>query len=117
MATIGTRIYTWLRGQEVGKDEFGNRYFEEKYRPKHRRRKRWAIYKGMDEASKVPGHWHGWLHYTLEKAPKDNQRHYEWQKPHLPNVTGTQMAYVPEGHLRKGGKRYKVSSDYEPWKP
>ena len=22
--TIGTRLYTWLRGQEVGRDEFGN---------------------------------------------------------------------------------------------
>ena len=28
--TLGTRLYTWLRGEEVGRDDFGNRYYREK---------------------------------------------------------------------------------------
>ena len=28
--SIGTRLYTWLRGELVGSDEFGNRYYREK---------------------------------------------------------------------------------------
>ena len=28
--TLGTRIYTFLNGKFVGKDEFGNKYFENK---------------------------------------------------------------------------------------
>ena len=28
--TLGTRIYTFLNGKLVGKDEFGNKYFENK---------------------------------------------------------------------------------------
>ena len=115
--TIGTRIYTWLHGQEVGKDEFGNRYFQEKFFVKSGRRKRWVLYRGMAEASKVPAQWHRWLHYVADKSPESNRRLYDWEKPHQPNLTGTKAAYVPEGHLRKGGKRYRVSADYEPWQP
>ncbi len=117
MATIGTRLHTWLRGQYVGSDEFGNRYYEDKYLPKGGRRRRWVVYKGESEASKVPAHWHRWLHHTTDSPPKSNTKSHKWQKSHLPNLTGTKYAYVPPGHLRRGGKRYKVSSDYEPWTP
>lgn len=117
MTTIGTWLHTKLRGQLVGEDEFGNRYFEHKYMPKKGRRERWVLYKGIAEASKVPAHWHRWLHYTTDTAPRDNNRTHDWEKQHIPNLTGTAHAYVPQGHLRKGGKRYRVSADYEPWKP
>ncbi|MDG2480772.1 MAG: NADH:ubiquinone oxidoreductase subunit NDUFA12, partial [Alphaproteobacteria bacterium] len=30
MATIGTRLFTWLKGESVGRDEFGNSYYREK---------------------------------------------------------------------------------------
>ena len=33
-----------------------------------RRRKRWVIYNGVVEASRVPADWHGWLHYTNDTA-------------------------------------------------
>ena len=38
--TLGTRIYTLLNGKFVGKDEFGNKYYENK-----KKNKRWIIYK------------------------------------------------------------------------
>jgi NADH:ubiquinone oxidoreductase subunit len=40
-----------------------------------------------------------------------------WQKPHEPNLTGTDLAYRPPGHVLKGGARAPASGDYEPWVP
>lgn len=116
MTAITTRLYTKLFGQIVGADEFGNVYYTEKKQPRDRKAKRWVVYNGLAEPSKVPAEWHGWLHYTLD-APITNRREYNWEKSHLPNLTGTTGAYLPAGHLLKGGRRAPSTSDYEPWKP
>lgn len=116
MATIGTRLYTWLNGTKVGQDEFGNTYFQERKADKNQRAKRWVIYNGRNEASKVPAEWHLWLHYTGD-APLTDRTEYKWEKPHVPNLTGTTLAYKPAGHPQKGGKRAAASADYTPWKP
>ncbi len=115
--TIGTRLFSWLNGQLVGRDEQGNRYYQEKREPKGRRRKRWVMYDGVVEASRVPAHWHGWLHYTVDVAPTSNSPRYSWQKPHKANQTGTAGAYLPPGHTLMGGQREKTTADYEPWMP
>ncbi|MCI5050128.1 MAG: NADH:ubiquinone oxidoreductase subunit NDUFA12 [Rickettsiales bacterium] len=119
MATIGTRINTWLRGKFIGRDEFGNSYYQERREPKGRRAKRWVVYKGLPEPSKVPPHWHGWLHYTHDTVPVEGQKikDHEWQKDHLPNPTGTAQRYLPEGHLMNKGERAAASADYVAWKP
>ena len=44
-ATWGTKLQTWYRGQEVGVDGFGNRYYLEKGR-EGRSARRWVIYHG-----------------------------------------------------------------------
>jgi NADH:ubiquinone oxidoreductase subunit len=116
--TLGTRLYTWLRGTFVGADPYGNRYYRAPSRIQGRAERRWVIYKGEPEASKVPPEWHGWLHYTVEEPPKDGGRlRYPWQKEHLPNLTGTPAAYRPAGHTLEGGKRQPATGDYEPWTP
>jgi NADH:ubiquinone oxidoreductase subunit len=116
--TITTRLYTYFHGHPVGDDAFGNRYFEEKKLPREGRRKRWVLYKGKAEPSKVPAEWHGWLHYTHDTPPVGHTvQHHAWEKSHLPNLTGTAGAYMPPGHLMKGGQRAPSSADYEPWKP
>ncbi|MCH7889514.1 MAG: NADH:ubiquinone oxidoreductase subunit NDUFA12, partial [Proteobacteria bacterium] len=38
--TIGTRLFTWMRGEAVGEDEFGNRYYQERRAPTDGRRRR-----------------------------------------------------------------------------
>ena len=48
-ATPGTLFTTWLRGVPVGTDQFGNRYFRTKDG-----KRRWVLYKGTVEASRVP---------------------------------------------------------------
>lgn len=119
MATIGTRLFTLLKGQYVGKDEFGNEYHQERKTPKNRRRKRWVMYKGAPEPSKVPPHWHGWLHYTTNQIPVEGTpvKKHSWQKDHQPNLTGTDARYLPSGHVLKGGKRAPTAADYVAWKP
>lgn len=116
MTAITTRIYTSLYGQLVGTDEFGNKYYTEKKAAKSGRTKRWVVYNGMAEPSKIPAEWHGWMHYTLD-APITGRKDYAWEKPHQPNLTGTTGAYLPPGHLAKGAHRAPTTSDYEPWKP
>ncbi len=114
---LGTKLATLFTGKLIGTDDFGNRYYEStRTPPKGIRRKRWVIYKGLAEPSKVPAQWHGWLHYVLD-APLSSAKRYGWQKDHLPNLTGTVARYLPPGHLLKGGKRAKATADYTPWKP
>lgn len=116
--TITTRIYTYFNGTLVGTDAFGNRYFTEKKAAKDAKAKRWVLYKGIAEPSKVPAKWFGWLHYTTDKVPSitDNQ-HYDWEKPHLPNLTGTKNSYAPDGSLRGAAIHAKSTADYEAWQP
>ena len=122
---FSTWLYTLWKGKLVGTDQFGNRYFREKSpRPLRRgggydsRERRWVLYKGEAEASKVPPEWHGWLHYTVDEIPAAaGAPKYAWQKPHLPNLTGTRHAYRPSGSLLKGGRRAPTTGDYEPWRP
>lgn len=123
MANIGTRIFTWLWGEEVGRDSSGNRYFRHKrggttMRGSLQKERRWVIYNGEDEASRVPPDWHAWLHHTIEQPPTaGGSQRYPWMKEHLPNLTGTDQAYRPPGHALRGGKRDRATGDYEPWIP
>lgn len=113
--TATTKLYTKFYGKRVGEDAFGNVYYTQKKTPKNGKAKRWVIYNGTPEPSKVPAQWHGWLHYTLDN-PTSGPTH-EWEKEHIPNLTGTVNAYLPSGHLHKGGKRESSTSDYQAWKP
>ena len=122
-ANLGTRIYSWLRGEQVGSDQFGNRYYREKgggnvHADSLRKERRWVIYDGEVEASRVPAEWHGWLHHTTQDLPPEGgPAKRPWQKDHLPNLTGTAAAYRPPGHILQGGQRDKATGDYEPWVP
>jgi NADH:ubiquinone oxidoreductase subunit len=113
---IGTDLFTRLRGRAAGTDSFGNRYFEEKSAVRGRRVRRWVIYAGALEASSVPPEWHGWLHYTVD-APLSDANRLPWQKPHLPNRTGTAFSYRPAGHDYSGGRRHRATGDYDAWSP
>lgn len=115
--SFGTWLFTLLHGQHVGTDEFGNRYFIDKRTKGKKRERRWVLYKGAPEASKVPPEWHGWLHATTNEVPTQRAARRAWQKEHVPNLTGTDLAYRPAGHTLKGGQRAPASGDYEPWTP
>lgn len=112
--TWGTRLWTRLNGEEVGGDSEGNRYFRKTGK---RAERRWVIYNGSNEASRVPPEWHGWLHKTSDILPADSPIARKiWEQPHIANRTGTPDAWVRPGTLA-GGPRAKATGDYEAWRP
>lgn len=114
--TIGTILFTWARGKLVGTDAEGNRYYSErKARPGYPAR-RWVIYKGAVDSTRVPPEWHAWLHHTVDE-PLQPSPAKTWIKPHQPNPTGTAAAYLPPGHDLRGGRRAPATGDYEAWRP
>ena len=113
----GTWLFTRLHGELVGTDSFGNRYFIDRRTKGQKRERRWVMYKGAPEASKVPPEWHAWLHYTTDDAPIHGVEHKPWEKEHLPNLSGTPYAYRPQGSVAKGGQRAAATGDYQAWRP
>ena len=109
--TIGTQLFTFRKGMRVGSDANGNVY----YRNRDDSR-RWVIYNGEIEGSKVSPDWHGWLHRTWDEPPTDKPLvHKPWEKPHVENLTGTAKAYAPAGSIRRADPAPR--SDYEAWQP
>ena len=109
--TLGTQIFTARRGIRVGEDAQGNVFYQTADA-----KRRWVIYNGEMEASRVSPEWHGWLHFTWDQPPtKAPIAHKAWEKPHQENLTGTLAAYAPTGSIRNS---VPVSrTDYEAWRP
>jgi NADH:ubiquinone oxidoreductase subunit len=116
-ATIGTSLFSRRNGAEVGRDTLGNLYYETK-KAGNGQRRRWVIYNGPNDASRVPPEWHGWLHNTVEGLPDQAlPPARSWEQAPLPNATGTPAAYRPAGALERGGQRAAATGDYEAWSP
>lgn len=117
--TWSNRVYTALRGQHVGTDAEGNRYFvQSKGVGPLGKPRRWVIYKNLAEASKISPDWHGWMHYTVDRPPTEQTYTARpWQKPHRENSTGTSEAYRPQGSILASGTRPAATGDYKPWSP
>lgn len=118
-ATIGTLFTVKRRGNHVGTDGFGNRYFESRDTKSYDgRKRRWVLYKGYVDASKVPPDWFGWLHYSIDLPPTEQaMTRRPWMKEHVPNLSGTPYAWRPRGSIARGGQRPSASGDYQAWKP
>ena len=120
-ATMGTLLMTKRRGQFVGEDEFGNRYYRAQgalIDPSVGPERRWVIYNGYADASKVPAGWRGWLCHNSALAPSEEAYvPREWEKPHEENWTGTARAYRPQGSQLSLGQRPAATGDYVPWTP
>ncbi len=109
--TLNTQIFTWRKGRKVGEDDQGNVFYRNADDSK-----RWVIFNGEAEASRIDPEWHGWLHRTWDEPPTDKPLpHKAWEKPHQENLTGTAMAYVPAGSLRRPDPIER--KDYEAWSP
>ena len=109
--TLNTRLHTWKNGVKVGEDEQGNIYYTTRDE-----KRRWVIFNGEAEASRVNADWHGWLHHTYKETPLTNPLiHKNWEKSHQENLTGTISAYIPDGSLKS--TETKKRTDYEAWKP
>lgn len=112
-ATLGTRLFSRRHGRQVGTDALGNAYFASKDG-----RRRWVLYDGANDSSRIPPEWHGWLHGTHDLTPDEYEvAPREWVAPPAPNLTGTPSAYRPAGALERGGRRASATGDYRPWTP
>ena len=119
--TLNTRFHTWRHGELVGHDEAGNAYYRTRGGAKDPAlgyERRWVIYNGPSEGSATPPGWYGWLHYTVDTPPtKEDYKPYGWEKPHLPNQTGTANAYRPAGSTLRSVHRPATTGNYTAWTP
>jgi NADH:ubiquinone oxidoreductase subunit len=117
-----TMLRTWLRGELVGEDPYGNRYYRERARghgaKNWRKERRWVVFAHGPEPTTIPPGWVGWLHKRIEKPPSEQPLPVPfWGKEPLPNLTGTERAYLPPGAIQRGAQRAPATGDYEAWRP
>lgn len=116
-ATFGTWLTTRRSGTRIGEDALGNVYFQGG-RQTDGRPRRWVIYAGANDPSRVPPEWYGWLLGQIDDVPdKALPPPKPWIAPPTPNLTGTALAYRPPGALERGGRRSAATGDYEAWSP
>ena len=109
--TLGTRIHTFLNGRLVGSDLDGNKY----YINKKDTERRWVIYNGQTDASKINANWHDWIHYRTNEIPIVEKKEKSWYKKHTMNYTGTDKYYSPRNSTSK--KSRPTNKSYEAWSP
>lgn len=106
----------------VGRDSFGNRYFERVDAQSNRNR--WVVFAGSahhygnQNPTVVPPEWHGWLHYTTDENPVNSPEGFKAPLYHLeakahPSFTGPK--YQPKGAW--GTPRQRHWRKYEAWTP
>lgn len=112
-ASVTTAWYSRRNGRGVGEDHFGNRYFEGK-----KDGRRWVIYAGSNDVSRVPPEWYVWLTGQLDGPPDEVlPPPPPFLREPVPNLTGTPEAYRPAGALERGGHRAAATGDYQAWTP
>jgi len=86
-------------GVLVGKDQFGNRYYENMNAEEEvPGRQRWVDFAQHEyHASQVPPEWHSWISH-IRKDPPTNDSVIKnmtppWQTPWVENLTGTRGAF------------------------
>ena len=76
------------------------------------RERRFVIYKGIVEASKVPQEWNAWLHHAIDTPPIVEKK-LSWIKDHSPNLTGSPFAY----EYKDNKKSKQIKNIYSTWSP
>ena len=79
---LSSKLYIKFFSNYIGSDEYGNKYYLHKDG-----KRRFVVYNGTPETSKIPQMWHAWIHCMTDKTPKFDK--YHWQGDHVPNTTGT----------------------------
>lgn len=112
-ATVGTALFTRRHGSKVGTDQLGNIYYQSKDGAR-----RWVIYNGSNDASRIPPDWYSWMHRLIDGLPEESLPPAPaFLMEPTPNLTGTPRAYRPSGSLDRGGHRAAASGDYQAWTP
>lgn len=99
------KLYLIMFANKIGTDSYKNVYYELKSK-KYNKIRRFVLYKGKNEASKVPPEWDGWLRLST-KFPIEEANN----SPYLPNLTGTIYEYTYTRNLNT--KKVKSHSSWE----
>ena len=118
--TFGTQFTTWRYGERVGEDHLGNVYYRTKggrIDPALGIERRWVIYNGEAEASRIPEGWNGWLHHTVDFRPPGKL--YASRVAKAPSAQSHRNAHglSSEGFDALGGRRQPATGDYDAWTP
>ncbi|GAB7343651.1 hypothetical protein MBLNU457_1643t1 [Dothideomycetes sp. NU457] len=87
-------------GTFVGKDNYGNKYFEN-MAEELPLRTRWVDYKDKEfDPSQIEPGWHAWMSYMVDKAPTEDpilrRQVRVWEpKEHRPVLTWSRSGYKP----------------------
>jgi NADH:ubiquinone oxidoreductase subunit len=112
-AGLTTLFHVRRHGRQVGTDDQGNLYYAARQGDR-----RWVIYNGPNDASRIPPDWHSWLHHQIDGLPDEAlPPPPKFLRDPSPNLTGTASAYRPSGALERGGRRPAASGDYQAWTP
>jgi len=112
-ATIGAGRHIRRNGNQVGTDAVGNVYYRSK-----KADRRWVIYNGESDASRIPPEWYAWMHKQIDDVPdRALPPAPKFLIEPTPNLTGTPLAYRPSGAMERGGRRQASSGDYQAWMP
>ncbi len=113
-ASWSTSLFSRRYGKEAGRDEAGNVYFAHSKDPA----RRWVIYSGANDSSRVPPGWNAWLRGTIDEVPeKGLPPRRAFEQPPVANLTGSDGAWRPAGSIRSGGVRAASTGDYSAWTP
>jgi len=106
------RLWVKIFSKQIGVDQFGNKYFIGRGKTSLGQNKRYVVYHGIADGSKVPPMWHAWLHYSSDEVPLGaNKLPYSWQKEHIQNLTGSKHAYNPQ---ESNSFKLKIYSKWNP---
>lgn len=106
-----TKLYITFFCQMVGKDQLGNRYFQEKQANRSVNPRRFVLYSQKVEASSIPQLWHAWMHYVIQDPPLDETTSHL----HRANPTGTEKAL--EYNAKDMPSHIRYQSHYIPFNP
>ena len=111
-----TAVAHTVKGNLIGEDMFGNKYYENRDLPYDRCR--WVVYADKVDynATSIPPEWHGWVNYINDYPPTT----HEYKKPIYaiqPYITrtGTSGAYQPKGAWSNTEQRKWKKMQY--WQP
>jgi len=105
------KFFVSFFNKKQGSDQFGNEYYIGSKKDYLGKEKRYVVYKGASEPSKVPPVWHAWLHHLSDELPSKVDS-YDWQQASMPNLTGTKYSYYP-----KENNEFYKNKLYNSWQP
>ena len=100
-------------------DEIGNLYYSNNVNYNDLNAKRWVIFNGEIEASKIPPHWHAWLHKSIDIPPLNYSNiNIHGKKIMKKMLTGTDKTLIIQILiLYQKTINLMHTSDYETWNP